>query len=208
MPLLPCGSRHGILLFLISFIEIVRQKSLLITSKFTSNHYKWDGVGNVLIRKHWTIEGAEECCIATEEGERCVHCAGVRVELFCVNESAQLDLFFLRLTQSGPKCWTQKCKVYRRNTPERTLWNLLALSIFTSTAPGSMCPNWNPQLIKAIDTMDFWGYCCFAAHFDFQWRGPLQHWWLINCKIVCRMNRERNDMLIEILTFQMYIFIE
>lgn len=34
MPLLPCGSLHAIPLFLISFIEIARQKSLLITYKF------------------------------------------------------------------------------------------------------------------------------------------------------------------------------
>lgn len=149
--------------------------------------------------------------VAREEGEWCVHCAAVLVELFCANESAQLDLFFnvfLRLTQSGPKCWTQKCKVYRRNTPEHTLWNLPALSIFSSTAPGSMCPNWNPQLLKAINAIDFWGHCCFSAHFDFHWRRPLQHWSLINCKIVCRMNHERNDMLTEILTFQKDIFIE
>lgn len=112
------------------------------------------------------------------------------------------------LTPSHPKCWTEKCKVYRRTAPERTFWNLLTLSIFSPTAPGSMCPNWKPQLLKAINAMDFWGHCCFSAHFDFHWCRPLHHWWLINCKIVCGMNHEQNDMLTEVVTFQIDVFIE
>lgn len=213
MPLLPCGSLHAIPLFLISFIEIARQKSLLITYKFPRwlllmkwSQKRFDQKKKKKKSNDWKYRGT----LYREGGDLLT--ALPSVSNYFVQMSRHSWTWFPHvfpwLTPSRPKCWTEKCKVYRRTTPERTLWNPLTLSIFSPTAPGSMCPNWKPQLLKAINAMDFWPHCCFSAHFDFHWCRPLHHWRLINCKIVCGMNHERNDMLTEVVTFQMDVFIE
>lgn len=82
MPLLPCGSLHAIPLFLISFIEIARQKSLLITYKFPrwSLLMKWSQKRFDKKIKNPTIESTEERCIA--RGVICsLHCRPCRIIL-------------------------------------------------------------------------------------------------------------------------------